>query len=137
MIHDLVYEQSSGRLLLEDIDGGAALLARCYSGAPGFVNDPDAQGEVGRGPIPRGLWLVGRAVRHSTLGPAAIPLLPATATETGQVAAGTTRLGRSGFYIHGDNDKRNQSASRGCIVCPRVIRDVIIGLGIKRLVVVV
>jgi hypothetical protein len=42
-----------------------------------------------------------------TTGPLSIPLTP---------MPGTNTFGRTGFYIHGDNKARNQSASEGCIV---------------------
>jgi len=36
---------------------------------------------------------------------------------------GTDTFGRSGFMVHGDNQALNHSASEGCIVAPRFIRD--------------
>lgn len=135
MLHDLVYQQSTGALLLEDSRGCSAFLARGYSGKPGAVNDPDREGEVAVGPIPRGMWRLGKPITHASLGPVAIPLRP-VAVVNGEVVQQTKRLGRSGFYIHGDNSHGNQSASNGCIILPRAIRDAIVSLGITRLTVV-
>lgn len=139
MNHELIYEQGSGRLLLEDRNDCTALLAIGYSGAPGYVNSPGSQGLVAKGPIPLGLWRVERAGQHETLGPQAIPLTPISIVwheGAAKEVASVRRINRSGFYIHGDNAKGNQSASRGCIIMPRPIRDCIVALGIKRLSVI-
>lgn len=138
MNHELAYEQSTGALYLEDRNNSRALLAVGYSGAPGYVNNPRQEGEVAKGPIPVGMWLVGTAVDHPRLGPVSIPLRPYHVRfdeKTGEatVVTDSNRLGRSGFYIHGDNAKLNQSASSGCIIMPRGIRDAIVALKVKRL----
>jgi hypothetical protein len=36
---------------------------------------------------------------------------------------GTDTLGRAGFLIHGDSVKAPGTASHGCIILPRAIRD--------------
>lgn len=45
-------------------------------------------------------------------------------------------MGRSGFFIHGDNRYGNRTASHGCIILPRKARDEIATLrsGRKELV---
>lgn len=81
-------------------------LADCYAGAPGFVNDPDADHLRSRGPLPRGLYrLIVR--EHPRFARPAIWLSPFASNEM---------HGRSGFWLHGDNAKRDRSASTGCIV---------------------
>lgn len=136
MQHELVYEQGSGRLLLQDRDGCLALLAIGYSGAPGYVNNPNAERRLAEGPIPVGMWAVGASVDHPRLGSVSLPLAPVDYRfEAGaqRETIATSRHGRSAFYIHGDNAKMNQSASRGCIIMPKGVRLAIAALSIKRL----
>jgi hypothetical protein len=67
------------------------------------------------GPIPRGAWTIGEFFDDpGGKGPVVAHLTPCEGTET---------FGRSGFMIHGDNQALNHSASEGCIVAPRFIRD--------------
>lgn len=127
---DLEYYQSSGHLILCDDQGGRCVLARAYSGAPEHVNKPQSEGLVAKGPIPKGVWKLGHAIDHKTLGPVAIPLTPVDVPSL-------ARSGRSGFLIHGDNAKGNQTASRGCIIASRAAREAIRALGIRVLTVVI
>jgi hypothetical protein len=46
---------------------------------------------------------------------------------------GNDMHGRSGFYIHGDNGKGDRSASEGCIILPRAVRERIHDSGDTRL----
>lgn len=116
---ELVYEQSSGIMYLEDAVGVRTPLFRGYSGAKAHLNDPAYQGIRDVGPIPRGRWQLDAPVdRHST-GPVSIGLKAAKANQT---------FGRSGFFIHGDNGDGNGTASRGCIILNRKCRDVIAAL---------
>jgi hypothetical protein len=78
------------------------------------------------GPIPCGLYSIGIPVDNTSLGPFAIPLTP---VESNQM------FGRSGFYIHGDNQAMNQSASDGCIIAPRDLRHEIWDSGDRQLAV--
>ena len=67
------------------------------------------------GPIPRGKWEIGAFFDDpGGKGQVVAHLTPCDGTET---------FGRSGFLIHGDNSALNHSASEGCIVAPRVIRE--------------
>lgn len=106
-----MYEQSTGALF-EVIGGDLVLLAVGYSGKGAHRDKPTSQHLVGEGPIPRGLWLLGRPVDHPRLGPIAIPLAPLSSEEPQ----------RSGFFIHGDNARGDKSASRGCPIFGRAIR---------------
>ena len=38
---------------------------------------------------------------------------------------GTNTFGRGGFLMHGDNSLLNHTASEGCIIAPRGIRDLV------------
>lgn len=113
---DWAYSQSSGHLYLCDGEDVRAFIARGYSGAVGHVNHPDSEGMVALGPIPRGVWRIGAAYTHKRLGRVAIPL---------EAADPQTALGRSGFFIHGDNSRGDNSASSGCIVLDYATRQLI------------
>lgn len=83
-----------------------------YSGQPPHVNDTAAEGLKASGPIPRGAYRVSRAFDHVRLGPCVMFLEP----KSGEM------FGRSGFFIHGDNEYGNRTASHGCIVLPPAVR---------------
>lgn len=117
-----IYSQSTGVLGIgveSHDDGGIftaiAVLAVGYSGAGEHTNQPQSQHLVGKGPIPRGVWFISEVQTRSDTGPVSVKLLP----EDGRKVPG----GRSGFFIHGDNKYQNQSASRGCPIFPRYIRE--------------
>ncbi|MDQ7836613.1 MAG: DUF2778 domain-containing protein [Humidesulfovibrio sp.] len=109
----LIYNQSDGRLM--DMDD--RLVGKGYSGAPGHVNNPDHQNEVGKGVIPEGTWTIGEVISDSKQsrgkGENLIKLEPDPAT-----AERIRAMGRdpNTFYIHADNRKNNQTASEGCII---------------------
>jgi hypothetical protein len=99
-----------------------------YSGNTTGLNNPEAQGQVGVGPIPCGTYKIGPP--HDPpdhLGPIALPLVP---------AASNQMLGRSGFFVHGDNTAMNQTASNGCIILARTFRREIVDSNDTVLVVV-
>ena len=122
---DLVYCQGTGCLYLADDQDGRALLCRGYSGHGSGRNDPTQEAVKAIGPIPRGVWRVEAPRHHPRLGDSAFPLLP----------VGHNAHGRTGFYIHGDNRKADGSASTGCIIAPRFVREAIGALGIRCLLV--
>ena len=104
------FQISSKQLTRADL----TVLGPGYSGAPGHVDDASAMSEKSVGPIPIGSWTIGAPVDLPVLGPFCLPLKPELGTET---------FGRGGFWIHGDNDKHDESASHGCIVTARAIRE--------------
>jgi hypothetical protein len=65
------------------------------------------------GPIPRGEYQIGPGYNTVHMGPLSIPLTP----------IGHNALGRSGFFIHGDDLQHD--ASHGCIILPPHIRNAI------------
>lgn len=110
-----VFVQTSGTFVLLHHDDDLTTAHAGYSGAPGGVNNPTMEHLRNVGPIPRGRYLVGAPHRHPRLGPVAMTLWP----------HGHGAQGRSDFMIHGDNSRRDRSASRGCIVLDRDVRDLI------------
>lgn len=91
-------------------------LACGYSGRKGICRNNVAYERVAKcGPIPRGIWLMGRPVKSAAMGPLAIPL---AWTTPGEIPGG-----RSAFFIHGDNVRGD--ASIGCIILPRDVRFVL------------
>jgi len=109
------FEQATGRLF----DDSGTHVATGYSGGAGgkrsdAVNNPIMQSVKGVGPLPQGIYYLQDPVEHSHLGPYAIPLKPSNLN---------TMYGRDGFYCHGDNAKMDESASDGCIIMPRAVRE--------------
>lgn len=103
------YHQRSGQLYR-----AGRLVATGYSGHGEGLNNPEQQHIAGVGPIPRGRWIIDGVYNSAEVGPYALVVHP-------EVRA--TALGRSAFRIHGDNSKGNRSASRGCIILTRPIRE--------------
>ena len=123
------YKVSTGRFSLFDASGREVAYAVGYSGRGSYINDSSGESFVGLGPIPIGQWRIGAPVNHPRLGPQAIPLHRAAIP-----------YGRSGFYIHGDNSRGDFSASNGCIVLRRDVRDAVAAIrrwtGVSDLIVV-
>jgi len=108
------FEIATGKLF----DQGGNLVETGYSGGNcgqdlAGVNNPNMCNTPKVGPIPTGIYTRGTAVEHSQLGAFAIPLIPDPANEM---------YGRSGFYMHGDTQACNKSASEGCIIVGPVAR---------------
>jgi len=109
------YSQDDGRLY--DKDG--LHVATGYAGGnggkhPEGVNNPGMQNVKMIGPLPAGIYTFGEVVLKSHLGAYAIPLIPDPMNEM---------FGRSAFYCHGDTIELNQSASDGCIIQARAVRE--------------
>jgi hypothetical protein len=109
------YSQSTGQL--SDADGN--LVATGYSGGncgknPDGVNNPALQDQACIGPLPQGFYGLGVPQDNPRLGPYAIPLTPDATNEM---------YGRSGFFVHGDTSAMDRSASEGCIIMPRTVRE--------------
>ena len=110
----LIYSQSKGSMCDATDEKNPRILGRGYSGHPPFVNDPCAEALKARGPIPRGKYRVSHPWNHVRLGSVAMFLEPVDPA---------AMKGRSGFFIHGDNSYGNNTASHGCIILSRKIRD--------------
>jgi hypothetical protein len=94
-----------------------------YSGHGAGVNNPAMQDVKYVGPIPTGDYTIGKQGTHySENGP-----LPASMRVS--PAATNDMHGRGGFLIHGDNSRGDRSASEGCIILPRNVRNDIANSG--------
>lgn len=109
------FKQSSG----EYLDPGLSVKIVGYSGgdcgrSPEGVNNPECESQRRVGPIPKGRYTISSPIDHPRLGAYVLFLTPDKDNEM---------FGRSGFAIHGDNKELNQSASEGCIIIPRLVRE--------------
>jgi hypothetical protein len=99
-----------------------------YSGASEGKNNPAMENVPNVGPIPRGDWTIaGPPVDSKDHGPYVLKLNPAPSTET---------HGRSGFLMHGDSKEHPGSASHGCVILPRAVREEVWQSGDRELEVV-
>ncbi len=103
------YVQSTGQMLH---DGQSQAFG--YSGHGEGKNDPACQAIHNVGPIPRGLYEIGEPSDTKTHGPYVLHLTP---------DEGNDMCGRSGFLIHGDSVINPGTASEGCIILPRAVRE--------------
>lgn len=104
-----VYDQSLGTLSY-----GTYLAGSGYSGAGNGQNNPQMEMDANLGPIPQGQYQIQAPVDDPHMGPYALELLP---------TGGQNMYGRSGFFIHGDSVEHPGSASEGCIIMPRAVRE--------------
>ena len=110
------YEQASGQLAR---DGEKSALG--YSGRGVGKNNPLYERVPNVGPIPRGVWIIGKAFNTPDHGPIVMTLM----FNRNVGHAETSPFGRSGFLMHGDSAERPGLVSKGCIVLPRPTREVI------------
>lgn len=116
-----VYEQSTGDL---SNDAPNTLRARGYSGFGDGKNNPAMESVPDVGPIPRGEYQVGVPHDTDSHGPFVMSLTPLPANEM---------FGRSGFLMHGDSVHAPGTASKGCIIMPRPVREIVWNSGDHRL----
>ena len=123
---DWIYSQSTGGL--SRIDGGVSNpVATGYAGNGSNLNNPAGQSQPNSGPVPQGDYSIGPQRNSPNTGRGIMDLIPYPTNNM---------FGRSAFQIHGDNSRGDQSASNGCMILPRNIRDLIGGSGDNRLTVV-
>ena len=119
------WDQSAGVLTAPD----GRVEARGYSGKGRGINNPALQAMRAVGPIPRGLWRIGAPRTSQRTGPFVMDLFPIDATPADTVHDAT---GRSAFQIHGDRvSGPPRSASSGCIILPRAVREAIWRSGVR------
>jgi len=109
------WKQSTGELLH---DGNPD--AEGYSGHGDGWNNPTCQAIPNVGPLPQGHYTIEPPVDTKTHGPFVLRLDPNPANDM---------CGRSGFLIHGDAKADPGSASHGCIILARVVRERIAASG--------
>lgn len=78
-----------------------------YSGRPGYYDDSTKECVAGKGPIPRGVYTIGKPFTH-----------PKTKAWTMRLTPGINNnmCGRDSFMIHGDSQSHPGEASDGCII---------------------
>jgi hypothetical protein len=105
------YAQKTGALRQPN----GKVVAKGYSGFDNGKNNPAMQAIHDVGPIPQGEWTItGPPFNTPEHGPFVLRLLPSTTTNTFE---------RSGFLMHGDSIHAPGTASRGCIIMPRTVRE--------------
>lgn len=109
------YDQSSGELTHNGL-----LISKGYSGKDKGKNNPKLQGLAGIGPIPAGLWKMVSIYDSKNVGPRAIMLHAVDSTPNDDTHDPS---GRGSFRIHGDSVRAPGTASRGCIILPRKVRE--------------
>ena len=118
-----IWDQSAGTLYRPD--GSECAIG--YSGFGAGKNKPSMQAVKGIGPIPQGTWVITGVYNSKRVGPFALILEPHDKNRT---------FGRSAFRIHGDSVKNPGTASHGCIILARKIREEIYNSGDKLLKVI-
>jgi hypothetical protein len=117
----MVYEQLTGKLL----NAGDAVIGIGYSGSPAGKNDPSKEGVESVGPIPCGNYTVkGPPFDSPKHGPYVLHLVPDDDTR-----AFITSLGRDPdtFLMHGDKVGAPGTASEGCVIMSRGVRESVWG----------
>jgi len=104
-------EQGNGELWLDGVKVGEG-----YSGHGPGLNNPDKEDVRGVGPIPAGRYAMSDFFDHPHLGPVVCHLVPSPENDM---------HGRSAFDVHGDNAFVNHSASDGCIILARKLREML------------
>ena len=110
-----IWRVREGRMYQTMPDGSEQARWSGYSGAPGAINDPAKQDRHSLGPIPIGVYVIGKE-RETTEnhGPVVLPL---------SAMAGSETFGRNGFLVHGDSIQSPGQASHGCIILARAARE--------------
>lgn len=118
-----VFVQRTGALYHDD-----RIACIGYSGHAEGRNCPEMQSVHCVGPIPAGVWeFRGPPTDSQTHGPYVLRLVPHDGTETFE---------RTGFLLHGDSLRRPGTASLGCIIVPRKVREQVWESGDRALLVV-
>lgn len=117
----MFYGQKSGAYKL-----GSKIIGYGYAGNGDDKNKPESQTKRGHGPLPQGLYKLTDVRDSANTGPFSIVLMP---------DPGNRMFGRGDFRIHGDSIKAPGTASDGCIILPRNLREKIWASGERQLTV--
>jgi len=122
------YIQKTGELLHngEHVAVGYSGYDNPQTGQNG-KNNPDLENVPEVGPIPVGQYSIGSPEDTVTHGPFVLPLTPDAANQM---------FGRDGFLIHGDSVVDPGTASRGCIIMARPVRNEVATSGDRMLEVI-
>ena len=118
-----IYKQTTGELF----NAQHQMVARGYAGKGVHKNKHESQHIVGEGPLPVGRYKINAPRTSQKTGPYAMDLSPAKEN---------TMFGRSAFQMHGDSIKAPGTASSGCIIMPRNIRELVWNSGDREIEVV-
>ena len=113
------YSQSTGELKHDGISIGFG-----YAGKGAGKNNPEMQHVRHVGPLCRGFYTMEEPYNSTLRGPMCIPLRPDPENEM---------FGRSAFLVHGDSIKKPGTASEGCMIQARKIRQMLVASPDKRL----
>lgn len=105
------YRQLTGTLYRD-----AELIGTGYSGAKQGKNNPALQNLRNIGPVPQGTYTIGPSHNHVSKGTFTMRLIPSGSNQM---------FGRSGFLIHGDSISSPGTASEGCIILKRDLRQLL------------
>lgn len=105
-----IWYQASGKLM----DPNGLVIGFGYSGRGAGKNNPESQSLENVGPIPEGYYKIGEPHDSVTHGPFVLTLTPDPQNNM---------HGRTDFLIHGDSVIQPGTASKGCIVLPRSVRE--------------
>jgi RHS repeat-associated protein len=115
---DWLYSQSTGQMSHVDSNGNSTDVGSGYAGHGEGVNNPAMQDVQHTGPLPQGTYAIApqqdNTTGSGTTLPGSMRLTPDPANEM---------HGRGGFLIHGDNSRADRSASEGCIIMNRDVRN--------------
>ena len=103
------YEIVSGRMYNAEME----VVGVGYSGAGEYKNNASAQSVKDEGPIPEGNYVINQPVDTVTHGPYVLWLIPDPRN---------LMWGRSGFGIHGDSVVNPGTASEGCVIQSKDVR---------------
>jgi hypothetical protein len=117
------YNQKTGILTTDNL----TIIGRGYSGKGIGKNNPEMESVKNVGPIPKGIYRIGKPFDDSHMGHFVLPLIP---------DPNNTMYGRSQFYCHGDNINDPGNGSEGCPIMPRKTREYINNSNDKTLYVV-
>lgn len=108
------WDQSAGKLY-----HNGKYISSGYSGKGRGKNNPSLQNVAGIGPIPAGLWRIVNVYNSKNVGPFTITLhkIDSVIDDKDDVT------NRGAFRIHGDSIRAPGTASKGCIILPRIVRE--------------
>lgn len=106
------YQQQTGNLTSQS----GNVVGTGYSGFGSGKNNPAYQSVPDVGPCPEGFYNIEAPVDTESHGPYVLRLEP---------FAENNMFGRDGFLMHGDSKEHPGEASHGCLIFPRMVRELV------------